>query len=299
MRAMASPFESPRWLRWLSSPGRSLRVAVVTLSAGAAVPVLCSFPYTKVGLGVSPEAPFITLVSTACLAYFVIHLSQPRPQPALFAAGLSAVFGALNGAIAGFLSAGFGSEGASSLSVGVIGAGVGSVCGLAFGIVNAALVKFAHRKSAGASRLDDGDLVAHLASLVFVGLASVLVVCALCSHNPARDGVPWIAADERPLACAIRFSEGLAMVAALVAAFTAQRQRRLRRWLDRVVRGDEPRYRVVPLADGSTDASCSLLARGQRVEAESLLVRVDEEVETADSAYRQMERLTPLARLAP
>ena len=287
--------------RWLSSPGRSLRVAVVTLSAGAAVPALCSFPYTKVGLGVSPEAPFITLVSTGLPRLLRHPPVATSPATRAFRRGVER---RLRGAqwrhrrlpVGGlrlrrsFLSLRGSHRRRRRLRLRsrlrnrerrsgqvrppeVGGARRGSMTGTWWRTSRAS-------SSSGSPPCSSSALFARTTRRAMASPGSQPTSGPLAVRDPLLGRPrPWSPRSW--------------------AAFTAQRQRRLRRWLDRVVRGDEPRYRVVPLADGSTDASCSLLARGQRVEAESLLVRVDEEVETADSAYRQMERLTPLARLAP
>ncbi len=282
--------------RWAATPERALRVAAVVFCAGAAVPALscCSLVRSTFA---SPPVPWMTAITTGFFAYWVLRLS-PRNAwraPAVF--GMSIVGGALNGLVAGALCGLLSPEPESAIGFALYGALYGVLFGAVFGVANAVIVSVA-RWDERPANMSRGGAVTRLAATVCVLLGLALFAFTALHDHSFPDWIERVERTGSSVAFALEASAALTCVTAVVAVMGAVEQRRRARWLACITRGEDPRYRVVPVEGAMAASSLKVFAHVGSSGAESLIVRVDPAPGDAGSAYRQAEHLTPIARLA-
>jgi hypothetical protein len=291
---MATHLDPPPWA---ATPERALRVAAVVFCAGAAVPSLSCCSLVRMAFASSPAAPWVSAVTTGFFAYWVLRLSPRKAwrAPAVF--GLSIVGGAINGLVAGALSGWLTPEPESAIGLALYGAVLGVVYGVAFGVANALLVTVA-LVTPRPSSMSRGRAVTRLAAAA-CGLLSLALFTFTAMHDHSfPDWVDRVERTTDSAALALEGSAALTLLAAMVAITSAVAQRRRAHWLARISRGEDPRYRVVPIEGTVAPSSLEVFAHMGGSFNESLIVRVNPATGDAGSAYRQAEHLTPIARLA-
>ena len=295
---MASPLDVSRWS---ASPEKALRLSIVSLAAGAVVPALVSFRLAMQVMTADACVVWVTVLTTLAFAYSVARLSPARigawRAPAAFA--LSVVGGALNGLVAGAVCGQFflGNEAAV---VGTYGAFFGLGYGAIFGLGNAWLVEVARRSSRFPSIMGAGRTVTRLAASVALLLLVALALPCACRDEIRAALHESSSAAGASITVGLGFAGTVMLSAAALAISAAHAQRRRRRWIESVSRGDEPGYRVLPEGRAPSATALALIddeAAASALELPAILVRVDLCAGFEAGAYRQAERLIPLARL--
>jgi hypothetical protein len=296
-----SPLDAPRWA---VVPERALRIAGVVFAGAAAVPTLALCPLVLYAFDLTPLVVWVTTASTMFFAYWVMRLSRARSGFARAAKvlGLSVAGGAMNGIAAGALSGLTTLEGEAAIALPMYGAAVGLAYGIAFGLVNVLLVAVAERTNHAPRILSAQRTQRTVANLAIAVSVALLAVVLLVGVDPERfvhahDGMTG--ATRASFALMLYLPLVAMMLAGGVALASALALGVRRRWLRRVLRGEDTRYRVMPLADLPADLDLAELAvgRARTGTPPEILVRVDTADEAEGGAYRSAEHLTLLARL--
>ncbi len=297
-----SPLDAPRWA---VLPERALRIAGVAFAGAAAVPTLALCPLVLYAFDMSPLVVWVTTASTMFFAYWVMRLSRARSGIARAGKvlALSVAGGAVNGIVAGALSGLATLEGEAVIVLPMYGAAVGIGYGVLFGLVNAALVALTEgtrRSPSLPSAQRTQRIVATLGVAVSVALFGVVILAGVDPERFVHEHDGMTGATRGSFALLLYLPLVTMMLATGVALASAFALGVRRRWLRRVLRGEDRRYRVMPLADVSSGTDLAVLEVGDARTGThpEILVRVDAaEDEAEGGAYRSAEHLTPLARL--
>jgi hypothetical protein len=293
-----SPLDAPPWT---VAPERALRIAAVAFAGAAAVPSLALCSLVLYAFDMSPVVVWVTAASTMFCAYWVMRLSRARSSVAraVKVLALSVAGGAVNGLAAGALSGFAMLQVEAMVLLATYGAAVGIGYGLVFGIVNLALVAIAGRSSRSPSALGAQRTVANLGAAVAVALLAVVLLVGLDPEPYAHQHDDMTGATRASFALLLWLPPITMLLAAGVALASGVALAARRRWLQRVLRGEESRYRVMPLAQVAAASDLEVLdvGGGGASTAPGILVRIDTPDEVPGGAYRSAEHLTPLARL--